>query len=86
MFTTLILINAVKGVRNGMKKIKEEKAIDTALVKLVYIEHVGDRLMAFDAVTKSFIAQALDNDALWAEAQARFPNYKLIQTELDKAQ
>ena len=85
LFTTVMLFNVIKGVRNVLKK---EKNIQTnkdssALVKLVYVEQVNDHLMAFDALTKSFIAQAETTDALWIAAQARFPNYKLVQTDLN---
>ena len=78
VFTTFFLIGLVKSIRRelGDKELTDEEI--AAVIKLVYVEKVGDVNYLYDGITNAFITQAATEDEMWANAKRRFPDKEFI--------
>lgn len=70
------LYTEVKGIKRIMAEANKPR------VKFVYVEKHNNLVYLYDALTKTFIAQADTEESLFDQAQQRFPNFKLIQADM----
>lgn len=78
VFTTFFIIHVIKSIRNELSsdEITDEEIAN--LIKLVYVEKVGNVNYLYDGITNAFITQAESEDEMWANAKKRFPDKEFI--------
>ena len=79
IFTTFFLINLIRNIRSEIKLIEDVDRFKKT-VKLVYVEQVDGMFRMHDKFTHHYICQATTEKELWAIADAKFPNIKLLST------
>lgn len=82
IFTTIFLVGLVRNIRNEIKLIEDVKNFKKT-VKLVYVEQVDGMFRMHDKFTHHYICQASTEKELWAIADAKFPNVKVMSTSID---
>ena len=82
IFTTIFLIGLVRNIRNEIKLIEDVDKFKKT-VKLVYVEQVDGMYRMHDKFTHHYICQAATEKELWAIADAKFPNVKVMSTSID---
>ena len=82
IFTTIFLVGLVRNIRNEIKLIEDVKNFKKT-VKLVYVEQVDGMFRMHDKFTHHYICQAATEKELWAIADAKFPNVKVMSTSIE---
>ena len=82
IFTTIFLIGLFRNIRKEIKLIEDVDRFKKT-VKLVYIEQVDGMYRMHDKFTHHYICQAETEKELWAIADAKFPNVKVMSTSID---
>ena len=82
IFTTIFLFGLVRNIRNEIKLIEDVEKFKKT-VKLVYVEQVDGMYRMHDKFTHHYICQAATEKELWAIADAKFPNVKVMSTSIE---
>lgn len=82
IFTTIFLVGLVRNIRREIKLIEDVEKFKKT-VKLVYVEQVDGMFRMHDKFTHHYICQATTEKELWAIADAKFPNVKVMSTSID---
>ena len=82
IFTTIFLWNLVINIRKEINLIEDVDRFKKT-VKLVYVEQVDGMFRMHDKFTHHYICQAETEKELWAIADAKFPNVKVMSTSID---
>jgi hypothetical protein len=82
IFTTIFLIGLIRNIRKEINLIEDVSRFKKT-VKLVYVEQVDGMYRMHDKFTHHYICQAETEQELWAIADAKFPNVKVMSTTIE---
>ena len=81
IFTVMFIYYFIKNVYVELTLVKDVDKFKQT-IKLVYVEQIDGMFRMHDKFTHHYICQAPTEEELWAIANAKFPNVKVLTTSI----